>query len=73
MKKVSSVKELKLLIDNVILPYYKYKTNLSSLVDIDSKFIIMAKPICGDTRFYYEFMLKTEFLSEKKLHTMKSL
>ena len=70
MKRVSSVKELKLLIDNVILPNYKYKTNLSSpefLVDIDSKFIIMAKPICDDTRFYYEFKLDTEFLSNKEL------
>lgn len=70
MKKVSSVKELRLLIDNAILPNYKYKTNLSSpefLVDIDSKFIIIAKPMCDDTRFYYEFMLNTEFLSNKEI------
>lgn len=70
MKKVSSVKGLRLFIDNAILPNYKYKTNLSSpefLVDIDSKFIIIAKPICDETKFYYEFMLNTEFLSNKEI------
>lgn len=70
MKKVSSVKELKLLIDNVILPNYKYKINLSSpefLVDIDSKIIIIAKPICDEIKFYYEFILDTEFLSSKEI------
>lgn len=69
MKKVSSVKELRLLIDNAILPNYKYKTNLSSpefLVDIDSKFIIIAKPICDETKFIMNLCLILSFYLIKK-------
>ena len=70
MTKINSVKEIKKIIDKVIIPGYQYKTNFSSslfLVDIESKLIIIAKPVCTDKDFYYEFVLDTQFLSEKEI------
>ena len=70
MTKINSVKEIKKIIDKFIIPGYQYKTNFSSsefLVDIESKFIIIAKPVCTDKDFHYEFVLDTQFLSEKEI------
>jgi len=70
MTKVKSVKEIKKLIDKVMLPNYHYTTNFSSaefLVEINNKFIVIAKPICNENEFYYEFVLDTQFLSEKEI------
>lgn len=75
MTKINSVKEIKKIIDKVIIPGYQYKTNFSSslfLVDIESKLIIIAKPVCTDKDFHYEFVLDTQFLSEKEI-TYKEL
>ena len=71
MTKINSVKEIKKLIDKLIIPRYHYKTNFSCsdfLVDIESKFIIIAKPVCTDKDFHYEFVLDTQFLSEKEIN-----
>ena len=70
MTKINSVKEIKKIIDKLIIPAYHYKTNFSSsefLVDIESKFIIIAKPVCIDKDFHYEFVLDTQFLSLKEI------
>ena len=70
MTKINSVKEIKKIIDKLIIPGYHYKTNFSSsefLVDIESKFIIIAKPVCIDKDFHYEFVLDTQFLSLKEI------
>ena len=70
MTKINSVKEIKKIIDKFIIPGYQYKTNFSSsefLVDIESKLIIIAKPVCTDKDFHYEFVLDTQFLSEKEI------
>ena len=75
MTKVNSVKEIKKIIDKFIIPGYQYKTNFSSslfLVDIESKLIIIAKPVCSDKDFHYEFVLDTQFLNEKEI-TYKEL
>ena len=48
---------------------YKVKTNFSScdfLVQIGT-FIIIAKPICLEKEVRYEFMLDTQFLSNKEI------
>ena len=48
---------------------YKVKTNFSScdfLVQIGG-FIIIAKPICLEKEVKYEFMLDTQFLSNKEI------
>lgn len=67
---VKNVKEIKQLIDEVILPNYKYKTNFSSsdfLIDINSQLIIKAKPKCLENEVIYEFVLDTQFLSNKEI------
>lgn len=59
-----------MLIDKVMLPGYTYKTNFSSaefLVDINNRFVIIAKPMCLEDKFYYDFALDTEFLYEKEI------
>lgn len=66
-KEIKSVKEIKELINKVMLPGYSYKTYFSSpdfLVDINYKLVIIAKLIKQDDKMVYEFMLDTQFLSE---------
>ena len=70
MERVNTVKEIKKLIDPVILPGYHYKTNFNCaefLIIIESHLVIAAKPVCTDTNFYYEFILDTQFLSKKEI------
>ena len=70
MERVNTVKEIKKLIDPVILPGYHYKTNFNCaefLITIESHLVIAAKPVCTDTNFYYEFILDTQFLSKKEI------
>ena len=66
MKKINRVKDLKLLIDKVMLPTYQYQTNFNSsefMVDINCKFVISAKPKILNDEVIYEFVLDTQFLS----------
>lgn len=70
MIEVKSVKEIKQLIDKVMLPNYNYKTSFNSpdfLIDINSQFIIHAKPKCLKDRVVYEFVLDTQFLHNKEI------
>ena len=69
--KIKTVKEIKQLIDEVILPGYKYKTNFSSaefLVDINYSLIIAAKLVKSDNKIKYEFVIDTQFLSSKEIN-----
>ena len=66
--KIKSVKEIKKLIDEVMLQGYYYKTNFSCsdfLVDINYKLIIKASLVGQEDKMVYEFVLDTQFLSEK--------
>lgn len=66
--KIKSVKEIKKLIDEVMLPGYYYKTNFSCsdfLVDINYKLIIKAELVKREDKMAYEFVLDTQFSSEK--------
>ncbi len=68
--KIKTVKEIKQLIDEVLIPGYKYKTNFSSsefLVDINYSLIIAAKLVKCDDKMKYEFVLDTQFLSSKEI------
>ena len=68
--KIKTVKEIKKLIDEVMLEGYTYKTNFSSsefLVDINNCLIIAAKLVKHDDKMVYEFILDTQFLSEKEV------
>ena len=68
--KVKSVRKIKQLIDKVILPGYTYKTNFNSpefLVDINCSLIIAAKLVKCDNKMKYEFILDTQFLSNKEI------
>ena len=70
MNKVKSVKEIKKLIDKVMLPGYSYKTNFSSaefLIDINYGLIIAAQLIRYDDRMEYQFILNTQFLPSKEI------
>lgn len=70
MDKINSVKDIKQLIDKVILPNYNYKTSFNSpdfLIDINSQFVIHAKPKCLNDKVVYEFVLDTQFLSNKEI------
>ena len=61
--------ELKKEIIKSTIENYKVKTNFSSydfLVQIGG-FIIIAKPICIEKEVRYEFMLDTQFLSNKEI------
>lgn len=63
--KIKSVKEIKKLIDKVVLPGYKYKTNFSCgefLIDINSSLIIAAELVKEDKQMKYRFVLDTQFL-----------
>lgn len=68
--KVKTVKEIKKLIDQVMLPGYKYQTNFSSsefLVDINYSLVIAAKLVKKDDKMVYEFILDTQFISSKEV------
>ena len=65
--KIKSVKEIKKLIDKVILPGYTYKTNFSCgefLIDINSSLIIAAELVKENNQMKYRFVLDTQFLRE---------
>ena len=68
--KIKSVKEIKKLIDEVILPGYKYETNFNCsdfLIDINNKLIIKAIIEKQENKMIYKFVLDTQFLSEKDI------
>ena len=70
VEKVKSVKEIKKLIDEVVLPGYYYKTNFSCpdfLIDINYNLIIRAKLVKEDNKMVYKFILDTQFLSDKEI------
>ena len=61
--KIKSVKEIKKLIDKVILPGYTYKTNFSCgefLIDINTSLIIAAELV--NNQMKYRFVLDIQFL-----------
>ena len=69
-ERVKTIKELKELIDKVILPNYFYKTNFSSddfMIDINYDFIIKAKLIKKDNKMVYEFVLDMQFSRDSEL------
>ena len=69
-KNIRSVKNLKLLIDKVVLPNYSYKTNFSDpdfLIDINYKIIIKARLIKKDNKMVYEFVVDTQFISDQEI------
>ena len=72
MNKICTVKEIKKLIDKVMIKGYIYKTNFSCaefLVDISNGLVIGAKLVKHDNKMEYEFVLDTQFLSEKYITT----
>ena len=69
-KSIKSVKDLKVLIDNVMLPNYYYKTNFSCsdfLIDINYKIIIKANLVKKDNKMVYEFVIDTQFISDQEI------
>ena len=69
-KKIKRVKDLKKIIDKVLLPNYIYKTNFNSsdfLIDINYNIIIKAKLIKKDNKMVYEFVIDTQFMSEAEI------
>ena len=63
------LRDLKQEINKEVLEGYKLRTNFSSnefLVEIGN-FIIIAKIICTDTEVKYEFVLDTQFVSDKEI------
>ena len=69
-KKINRVKDLKKLIDKVLLPNYTYHTNFSSsdfLIDINYNIIIKAKLIKKDNKMIYKFVVDTQFISEAEI------
>ena len=67
--KVKSVKEIRKLIDEVVLPGFSYKTNFSSsdfLVDF-GQIIIKARLVRREDIMKYEFVLDTQFLQDAEL------
>ena len=69
-KSIKRVKDLKVLIDNVMLPNYYYKTNLSCsdfLIDINYKIIIKANLVKKDNKMIYEFVVDTQFISDQEI------
>lgn len=70
MNKICTVKEIKKLIDKVMIKEYTYKTNFSCaefLVDISNKLIVAARLVKHNNKMEYEFVLDTQFLSEKDI------
>ena len=69
-KSIKRVKDLKVLIDNVMLPNYYYKTNFSCsdfLIDINYKIIIKANLVKKDNKMVYEFVIDTQFISDQEI------
>lgn len=69
-KKIKRVKDLKKIIDKVLLPNYIYKSNFNSsdfLIDINYNIIIKAKLIKKDNKMVYEFVVDTQFISETEI------
>lgn len=69
-KKIKRVKDLKKIIDKVLLSNYIYKTNFNSsdfLIDINYNIIIKAKLIKKDNKMVYEFVVDTQFMSEAEI------
>ena len=69
-KKIKRVKDLKKIIDKVLLPNYIYKTNFNSsdfLIDINYNIIIKAKLIKKDNKMVYEFVVDTQFMSKAEI------
>lgn len=69
-KKVKSVKEIRKLIDKVMLPGYTYRTNFSysdSLIFINNSLSIAAKLVELDNKMVYEFVLDTQFVSNQEV------
>ena len=69
-KKIKRVKDLKKIIDKVLLPNYIYKTNFNSsdfLIDVNYNIIIKAKLIKKDNKMVYEFVVDTQFMSEAEI------
>ncbi len=67
---VNSVKEIKKVINEVMLPGYKYTTNFSNgdfLIDINYNLIISAKPIRYEDKVEYEFVLDMQFAPNKDI------
>ena len=76
--KINRVKDIKKLIDQVMLPGYSYKTNFNSkefLVKIRDSLVIAAKLVKKDNTMEYEFILDTQFLycNEIKLDELKMI
>lgn len=68
--KIRTVKEIRKLIDEVMLPEYSYKTNFSSsdfLVDINYNLVISANLVKEDNKMIYKFILDTQFLSSREI------
>lgn len=68
--KIRTVKEIRKLIDEVMLPGYSYKTNFSSsdfLVDINYNLVISANLVKEDNKMIYKFILDTQFLSSREI------
>jgi len=69
-KKAKSVKEIRNMIDRVMLPNYTYRTNFSysdSLIFINNSLNIAAKLIKHEDKMIYRFILDTQFLSDKEI------
>ncbi len=70
MNKINSVKEIKKIIDEVVLPGYSYKTNFNCpefLIDINNSLIIAAKLVRYSDRVVYKFILDTQFSSSNEI------
>ena len=70
MKKVKNAREMKVLIDKVMIPGYHYRTNYNCsdfLIDINSNLIIKAKLFKENDEMVYKFILDTQFIYEKEI------
>ena len=69
-KSIKRVKDLKVLINNVMLPNYYYKTNFSCsdfLIDINYRIIVKANLVKKDNRMVYQFVVDTQFISDQEI------
>lgn len=70
MEKVNRVRDIKKIIDDIILPGYSYHTNFNSsefLIDINYRLVIAAKLVKNGDEMEYKFILDTQFLSEPEI------